>query len=132
MQQWYLYFNLLLVVALILTIWMYIFPMEYHDALKLNREYKEIETDAKCIDYLRLISVTPTWRFSIMSSLGYTLLLVVIYIIAGGKFNTPIHFLVFWLLFIFNFFFMYKSLATRSWHYTCNHGCSTNWDSRNL
>jgi hypothetical protein len=106
--------------------------MEYHDALKLNRKFKNIENNAQCMDYLRLISAIPTWRFSLMSSLAYTLLLVVIYVISGGKFNKQEHFLAFWLLFIFNFFFIYKSLATRAWHYICNHGCSINWENKDI
>ena len=124
MKTWYIYFNIAMVLLLLWLIKVHVWPNEYADATMLNRQFSEIKKNQECIQYLQNIAVTPTWRFSLISSLLFTMIEAILYVLAGGTFTEPMHFFTFWILLILNWLFMYKSLATRNWHYNCDHGCS--------
>ena len=127
MEKWYIYFNIILIVLFIVAIKVQIYPNEYSDAMQLNNQFEHIKHNKECINYLQNVSATPIWRFSILAAVLFTLLQLVLYILAGGEFTEKKHYFVFWILLILNWLFMYKALSTRSWHYTCNHGCMPNF-----
>ena len=120
-----LYINLFFVIILIIVL-SYSSINEKKDVYNLNKKFEEIKTDIKCLQYLQSNVTIPTWRFSIISSAGYTGILLSLYIIAGYKFTSTTY-LIFWLLFFFNAFFLYKSIATRNYHYLCKDQCDINW-----
>lgn len=124
MQRWYVFLNIALLSLLIWFLVAHVFPNEYSDATQLNKQFARVKHNTECINYLQNVAVTPTWRFALISSFFFTLLLLMFYILAGGVFTEPKHYFAFWFLLILNWLFMYKSLATRMWHYTCDHGCS--------
>ncbi len=130
MEKWYLYFNIALVILLGWFLLRDALPREKEDILKVDKHYQRIKHNPECLNYLQIVNAIPTWRFSLINAAIFTALQVILYIVAGGNFDKPIHFLTFWLLYILNFLFLYKIIATRSWHYMCSDGCVLDLDSK--
>ena len=128
MEQWYIYFNIVLVVLLVWFLLKVVIPREKTDIEKIDKHYQRIKSNPACLNYLQTINAIPTWRFSLINAAIFTFLQILLYIIAGGRFDKPINFLMFWLLYILNFLFLYKVIATRSWHYMCSDGCVLDLD----
>jgi len=128
MEMWYIYFNVVLVVLLGYFLLQDALPREKSDIKKIDKHYQRIKHNQECLNYLQTISAIPTWRFSLINAAIFTALQIILYIVAGGQFNQPKHFLAFWLLYILNTFFIYKVIATRSWHYMCSDGCVLDLD----
>ncbi|KKL07154.1 hypothetical protein LCGC14_2588860 [marine sediment metagenome] len=132
MDKWYIYFNIGLVVLLVWFLVTKALPREKSDIQKVDKHYQRIKQNPQCLDYLQTVNAIPTWRFSLLNSAIFTTIELILYIVAGGTFDKPLHFLMFWILYLLNFLFIYKMIATRSWHYMCSDGCVRDLDSNEV
>ena len=128
MNKWYIYFNIILVFLLALFIFKQVLPRERKDIAKIDKHYQRVKHNSECLRYLQTINAIPTWRFSLINAAIFTILQLILYILAGGPFDKPINYFMFWILYIINFLFLYKIIATRSWHYMCSDGCLLDLD----
>lgn len=125
MNTFYILFNIILLGCLIFLLkWMS--AAEAKDVYLLNNYFEKISTNNQCLDYLQLITNIPYWRFCLISSFFYTGILFILYIISGNTITNEIIFII-WLLFIFNAVFLYKTIATRDFHYVCKNNCKPLW-----
>ena len=99
---------------------------ERKDVLLLNKKFEDISDNKQCLDYLQLVATIPTWRFAIFSSTGYTLLLFLLYVLSGNPVTTTVMFVT-WGLWVMNTIFIYKTVATRDFHYMCKNNCQPEW-----
>lgn len=123
MKNWYIYFNLLLIILLVLFLVFHAIPREKVDIEKIDKHYQRIKHNDQCLNYLQTINAIPTWRYSLIYGALFTAIQVSLYIVAGGKFNKKKYFLGVWVLYMLNFLYLYKMVANRSWHYVCSDGC---------
>jgi len=123
MNQWYIVLNIGLFILTLVLMYTYIIPHEASDIYKLNKKYREIDSNAQCIDYLQNVAATPTWRFAMISAAGFTLIELILYILMGFPIDQPKHLALFWILYILNTFFMYKAMGTWVFHYMCQNNC---------
>ena len=131
MKRLYIFVNLTLLLIIGGLFYYVVLPGETSDVEQINKKYREMKDNDRCIEYLKQVSSLPTWRFSLVHSAGFTLLLLFLYIISGYPFDKPIYFASFWVLFILNAVFIYKTLATWNYHYMCQDNCLKNWRERN-
>ena len=127
MEKWYIYFNIIGFAVIIWFLLAYVWPHEKTDVKKINNYFYQIKHNKDCLNYLQTVTAMPTWRISLLSAAIFTLIELVLYIVAGVRFDQPIHYLAFWILYILNFLFLYKSISTILWHYVCSDGCSQDW-----
>ena len=127
MEKWYLYFNLFLLIVIIILIYRVLYPSELTDIKKIDRQYQKIKNNEECLNYLQTLNNVPLWRYAILFGTIITAIEIIFYILGGGPINKQKHFLMFWVLYMLNVFFLYKVIANRNWHYMCSDGCLKDW-----
>ena len=129
MENWYIIFNIFMLIILVFLLYK-AYKFENNDIKKIHDKYLQIVNNTPCLNYLRALVSMPTWRFSFIYSAIFTIILFLLYIIAGFPINDPKIIASFWILFLLTAFFIYKLLGIRTYHYICRDACILNWPDK--
>lgn len=130
MNNTYKLANIFAAILLGIVLIFVVLPLEISDATLLNQKFDKLKrNNPQCLDYLQQTVAVPTWRFSLLSAGLFTVIMLALFLVSGYTLDTTNHYLGFWILFIMTTFFIYKTLGTRNYHYTCRDNCLKEWQN---
>ena len=94
------------------------------DMKRLNKEYKNLENNSECIDFLRAVNAFPIWRLSLYVGILTSIISsFYLYLLINSKGLKPyLIYLFFWFSIILNWLIIYKTIIHWNWHYVTNDG----------
>lgn len=116
-------YNIALGIIVLLILLKVFLPYEKSGMLGLNKNFQEIKNNQQCLSFLQKVTIIPIWRFALLSSAIFTVIITIIVCIAGYCPSQPIHYLGIWAFFLLLFVFSYQIISFRNYHYICEDNC---------